>query len=588
MTTKNKVAAPGQLTFQYAKTSDNVNNKNYLKVQVSTTGNTKDWTEVERSKDNSQLSEDTFEELNVDLSAYQNVYIRIQYVGAAGRAIDNIVLTMAAAKQPQTLYFPQEAYDLTLGTEEYNKFTKLNVMGAQTEVTYKSSNENVVYIKPTTGDIILSKTAGTATITAMAKEAEGYESGTAECVINICEPFANILQAKQEVFKWGDDADEPSERYLTFKDAVVTRVVDANQVYLQDKDGVIIYRKENHNLNVGDTFNGFAKITLRKHYGLAEIIDFDASKLTKTTTIPQPKSTNVGVLNLMVDDQEFSAELINAYVAFEELAKVSEVDTDNHQFTVKVGENEEHLVVRVNDNALQYEVGDMLRLKGFVGNKMNSPVLDIYSAEDAVKVQPLKMKTDLLLNNEAVFAATFYNANINVVIPTGVKAYTVRVTGANVKMNEFLNEGEVLNAGTPVVLLSTKAFDGGMDITEERNDKATPANDLRGAADNNEIKEAGKRHYVLNYDAETLELGFYFQKSNPTGDKITNLAGKAYLVLDAAQAPAQGLRFSFDDTVTGIAAPTLGTTAPLYDLLGRRASRTAKGIFIQNGQKIIR
>lgn len=98
ITTREKVANPGTLTFWTSKESGNTT-ASYWTVEVSEDGS--DWTEVE-SFSATTGNKGTWTEHEADLSDHTNVYVRISYGSStAVRAIDDISLEMAAAvKKP--------------------------------------------------------------------------------------------------------------------------------------------------------------------------------------------------------------------------------------------------------------------------------------------------------------------------------------------------------------------------------------------------------------------------------------------------------------------------------------------------------
>ena len=89
---------------------------------------------------------------------------------------------------------------------------------------------------------------------------------------------------------------------------------------------------------------------------------------------------------------------------------------------------------------------------------------------------------------------------------------------------------------------------------------------------------AGPYNYVLNGDA------FYLAKSTGT----TVVSGKAYLQL-SAQAPARALIFPEDNETMGVVAISTvkATEGAYYNLSGQRVSAPTKGLYIQNGKKMI-
>ena len=86
-------------------------------------------------------------------------------------------------KLPQTLSFATASYEFPLNESAYTSFAHQTVSGAQTAVTYTSSNASVAAIVENT--VVLQGGVGTATITATAAESEDYEHASATYTITV-------------------------------------------------------------------------------------------------------------------------------------------------------------------------------------------------------------------------------------------------------------------------------------------------------------------------------------------------------------------------------------------------------------------
>ena len=96
ITTKEKIALPGTLTFYISKESTNTSASNWV-AQVSEDGSA--WTDVE-TFDAKAMNKGVWNECVADLSDYSNVYVRISYGSSAAiRAIDDISLAMREAAE---------------------------------------------------------------------------------------------------------------------------------------------------------------------------------------------------------------------------------------------------------------------------------------------------------------------------------------------------------------------------------------------------------------------------------------------------------------------------------------------------------
>ena len=144
ITTKEKYANPGTLTFYISKESNNTTASSWI-AQVSEDGTA--WTDVDPSFDAKVMAKGEWNKCEADLSAYTNVYVRIAYSGSTAiRAIDDISLEPAApVKKPvisdeesfltsaevsitcgttgATIYYTTDGSDPKSGSEYSSSFT---------------------------------------------------------------------------------------------------------------------------------------------------------------------------------------------------------------------------------------------------------------------------------------------------------------------------------------------------------------------------------------------------------------------------------------------------------------------------------
>lgn len=165
---------------------------------------------------------------------------------------------------------------------------------------------------------------------------------------------------------------------------------------------------------------------------------------------------------------------------------------------------------------------------------------------------------------------------------TGVKAYAVEtVEGSSATLVEKTdipaNTGAILEgAGTHTLTIAAASSDW-------------TNNKLVGTNVNTYV--AGEA-YVLGKDGEGAGFFKATLNKNEAGEEGTthflNNANKAYLPASAVTTLAATLRFNFGGTTAIESVVTgLDTNAAIYDLSGRRVEKAVKGIYIQNGKKII-
>ena len=185
------------------------------------------------------------------------------------------------------------------------------------------------------------------------------------------------------------------------------------------------------------------------------------------------------------------------------------------------------------------------------------------------------------------------------VVPAGVKAAVVTANGEGIRNDYRYNSGDVIPAGTGVLLKGGKGNSFYLSASEST-EMAPEDNLLHGTLNDEMTNVAGAdKYYKLSYDRATgTEIGFYWGAAN--GGAFMNKGGKAFLAIPASLQAAQLTGFSLFDldsnqTVTGIehATTTPAATLRVYDLNGRRINvnhvdELPKGIYVINGKKVIR
>lgn len=185
--------------------------------------------------------------------------------------------------------------------------------------------------------------------------------------------------------------------------------------------------------------------------------------------------------------------------------------------------------------------------------------------------------------------ATAYSDNA-VILPEGLQAAVITgVVDGKLAIDYRYNSGDVIPAGT-AVLVKGEAGDYAYNLATG-DEQAVAGNLLCGAASDVTTEGDGCLFYMLSYDANHQNLGFYWAAED--GAAFTSKAGKAYLALpQAASAGVTG--YALDGTPVGIDQATTDAQAPaaIYTVDGRlmQQTRTAdlpRGLYIVNGKKVI-
>lgn len=170
--------------------------------------------------------------------------------------------------------------------------------------------------------------------------------------------------------------------------------------------------------------------------------------------------------------------------------------------------------------------------------------------------------------------ATF-SAPFATIIPAGVKAYYVSAKGAEATMTAIEAEAIPANQG---VILTSESGDAATMVPAASETAATiTGNQLGNSAGNTRSLTAGEG-YILGNGSE----GTAFYPCNAGSLPIN----KAYLL---GNGEGSAIVMNFGNAVTGIntiAAPA-SAKAPIFDLSGRRVVKATKGLYIQNGKKVI-
>jgi len=188
----------------------------------------------------------------------------------------------------------------------------------------------------------------------------------------------------------------------------------------------------------------------------------------------------------------------------------------------------------------------------------------------SIKFTPAKAPASVTAKITDAGFATFAS-QYAVTLPEGIEAYYASAA-ADGKVTLSKIEGNTLPAATPVVLKGNAGEHPLAVATSTEQLAAT--NLLKGTI--GECTPADEAYY-------TLAAGPVFKKSS--GGKLA--AGKAYLVVPASEAPE--LTISFESEVTGISEVKGASqqSAAVYSISGQRVALPSKGLYIQNGKKVI-
>lgn len=187
---------------------------------------------------------------------------------------------------------------------------------------------------------------------------------------------------------------------------------------------------------------------------------------------------------------------------------------------------------------------------------------------------PNTIKFNNAQNINGVSHIATFSAPFATIIPAGVKAYYVSAKGTEATMTAI--DAEAIPANQGVILTSESGEAATMVPAAGETAATITGNQLGHSAGAAKTLTAGEG-YILGNGTE----GTAFYPCNAGSLPIN----KAYLLGNGESA----IVMNFGNAVTGIntiAAPA-SAKAPIFDLSGRRVVKATKGLYIQNGKKVI-
>ena len=173
-----------------------------------------------------------------------------------------------------------------------------------------------------------------------------------------------------------------------------------------------------------------------------------------------------------------------------------------------------------------------------------------------------------------------YSASFATTVPEGVSVYKAKAESDKVVLSKI--ETSVIPANTGVILYSDIEGEKSFIATEDETSADWNNNDLiaTSVTDNATVPATG------NYYALFANKAAFGQLTNG----ITISGNKAYLKgVETTDNEAKTLNIVLSDETTGISNVDVSTTKsqPYYSLQGVKTSNPRKGLYIQNGKKII-
>lgn len=354
----------------------------------------------------------------------------------------------AAPKQDQTLTFANEREDATLGSS----YTLQAVSGAQTDVTYTSSNAAVATIEGTTVTLV---GAGETTITATAAEDETYNSATATYTLAVSAPatpdFTTISEIK------GLLSTESATFSGTLSDAVVSFIASTSDAVIKDATGSILYHKETgHGLLQGQTISGDVIVEAVVYNGINEITDLAATVEGEGSAV-EPELVTLNELS-----QDY-AKYESAYV---KVVGVTSLTTTTTKGNITGRQDATDYIIYTNV-AIPVNAGDVFTAEGTITRYNVTEELKVWKTSDLTVTTPAPVLSATPATTTVAATATSVtwtitsNTDWTITPGAGVTPSTTSGNGnAEVTLSFAANE-----SSDAVTYTATATADGCPDVT---------------------------------------------------------------------------------------------------------------------------
>ena len=529
-----KLTKINKVVFYISKTTTNKNANSYYQVETSENG--KDWTVRGQSDAMDKVTKNAWTETTITLATPVDGFIRISYTGTTAiRLLDDITVyytedSSTPSQSPQTLSFPNSSYSALLE----KGFTKPELTGAMTAVTYRSSDESVATVD-NDGNVTLLST-GTTTISADAEATAEYFAGHASYTLTVKKFFAAPTFYK--------------------------KITDANAI-----DGgvyLIVCESKNDALGTIDSDRG----NVAAFSAPDGIYDGEVNTDSAPYEITMLKQADGTFVLLNAENKYLKGASTSNDIGYETSI------TNDCYWNVAIVSGNAEITLRSNSSRKLQRNTSSAMYRTYTG------------AQTAIQLYQKVTQMDLAAATGGY--GTFYT-DCAYAMPAGVTGYAVTAAqeaGTLTTATAYAAEQEV-PAQTPLLVKGT----AGTYYPAVLNKAVTPtyegSNLLEGtrAADGKTAQSAKSNVYYYKLTVgEDSKPGFYWGASNGSAFELTK-GTTAYLTVDTG-AGAEGFRLDLG-TTTGIGNVQTARPADIFDLSGRRVQRAAKGFYIVDGQKVL-
>ena len=616
ITTKTTIATPSSLTCYVSKLSTNTSESNW-KIQVSSDGTT--WTDVE-TMSATGMTKGEWKEFTADLSNYTDVFVRVSYSGStAVRAIDDLKLidapavskpvfdpaagtyttaqsvTITCATEGATIYYTTNGDEPTTSSTVYNNNTPVSITTTGTTLKAIAVKDGLVdsNVASATYTIqpeapVISEQNGEIVITA-AKGLSIYYTTDGSNPTNENEnnkytapiPFSGTVTVKAIAY---DTYGNPSAVSTKQFSNISPNPKEINSGYyvkvtsesdLEDGDAILIVNEDNKvaiSSTQNDNNRGQADVTL----GSGFIVDPSAD-VQKVILVGSS-----GAWYFCVGDEDNPAYLYAASSSSNWL-RTEDTPDNNAKATISFDSEGNATITFQGSNT-----------RNLLKYNSSSSIFSCYKSGqlDVQIYKEVEAETETVNIGSTKYATLYYGTE-NLIVPANVTAMTYKANGDKIAVSKTYASGEVIPAGTAVVLEGTAAGAYNFFVTtvEGEGDSESNLYGLDVAGTTPAPGEGEYYYYKLSKkskDAADNTVGFYFGAEGGGQFALTG-PHRAYLAIPK---PIDGnvvSAFVFDETVGISQIKNVTSNDSIYTLSGVKVSNNnlSKGIYIVNGKKIV-
>lgn len=472
-----------------------------------------------------------FEEFNIPFTATgASIKITFSATGKNERFfLDEVIVTNESYVTPPT-------FSLEEGTYNLGQSHELEITAGEGTTIYYALNGSDTY-NEYTRPIILNQTT---TVSAYAKDAEGNQSDIVEATYTFSAPSSTVYNKVTSI-----DELEEGAIYLIVEGEYA--LSNQNKDY---RNRASVSVKDN-SIETQVNENGLPyEITLGKSGSNYTLYD----------------AASNSYLSLTINDNK--------------LYSSSSASSESAQWTIEFEGNEMVITnVQYPERMLQHNSSG----SRFACYKASSKQKNVFLYKKTVAAT-----TGTFTIGEAGYATFFTDWTF--VMPEDVEGGIVTAAHDGRLTVDYCYPANSIVPANTGLLLKGAAKTYTYDLSTETPD-APKVNFLKGSVEAATTEGEGCLFYMLSYDQNRENLGFYWGKEE--GAPFENGAGKAYLALPQAMA-SQVRGFVLDGTTTGISGVTTeanNAPAAVYSLTGVRMGTTTEnlpaGIYIVNGKKVL-